>query len=308
MTTNRRGSHLTADPGTLNTNSWTPIPDPTLLTTEQSNRLRDEMQRELSALREIIDARLNAQDHTVVKLEARVNEHYSLLSKEIAVAEVNRKEALDKAAATIQTWLAKAERTMQLSLGDTKKDLQISLGEAEQRVSEKFQIAKDATEKTQYTLAQLHNEKFASIQKQFDVRDVRAEQAAIATKIAVDAALQAQKEAAGAQNESNAAAITKSEAATVKQIDGLQALMKGSTDATNDKIGSLMSRLDRGEGGWRGSSDTRTERRLDLGSTLGIAGVAVSILAAVMVVISHLAPAPNPYPAIVTPTVPTQPR
>jgi len=297
-----------ADPRTLNPNPWAPIPDPTLLTTEQSNRLRDEMQRELSALRTIIEARLNAQDHSVVKLEARVNEHYSLLSKEIAVAEVNRKEALDKAAATIQTGLDKAERTLQLSLGEAKKDLQISLGEVEQRVSEKFEIVKDATEKTQYTLAQLHNEKFASIQKQFDERDVRAEQAAIATKIAVDAALQAQKEAAGAQNESNAAAITKSEAATVKQIDGLQALMKGSTDATNDKIGSLMSRLDRGEGVWRGSSDTRTERRLDLGSTLGIAGLAVSIIAVVMVVISHLAPAPAPSPAIVTPTVPTQPR
>src|ERR1700680_2607149 len=130
MTTIRRRSHLTAEPRTLNPNSWTPIPDPTLLTTEQSNRLRDEMQRELSALREIIDARLNAQDYTVVKLEARVNEHYSLLSKEIAVAEINRKEALDKAAATIQTGLDKAERTMQLSLGETKKDLQISLGEA----------------------------------------------------------------------------------------------------------------------------------------------------------------------------------
>jgi len=104
------------------------------------------------------------------------------------------------------------------------------------------------------------------------------------------------------------AAIIKSEAATVKQIDGLQALMKGSNDATNDKIGSLMSRLDRGEGVWRGSSDTRTERRLDLGSTLGIAGLAVSIIAVVMVVISHLAPAPAPSPAIVTPTVPTQPR
>ena len=296
------------DPKTLNPISWTPIPDPTLLTTQQSNRLREEMHRELSALREIIEARLSAQDYTVVKLEARVNEHYSLLSKEIATAEVNRKETLDKAAATIQTGFDKAERTLQLSLGEAKKDLQISLGEAEQRVSEKFEIVKDANEKTQYTLAQLHNEKFASIQKQFDERDVRAEQAAIATKIAVDAALKAQKEAAGAQNESNAAAIIKSEAATVKQIDGLQALMKGSNDATNDKIGSLMSRLDRGEGVWRGSSDTRTERRLDLGSTLGIAGLAVSIIAVVMVVISHLAPAPAPSPAIVTPTVPTQPR
>src|SRR6202045_5538785 len=58
-------------------------------------------------------------------------------------------------------------------------------------------------------IKELFGEKFESIQKQFDERDARTEQAAITTKIAVDAALQAQKEAANAQNVSNTAAITK---------------------------------------------------------------------------------------------------
>jgi hypothetical protein len=103
------------------------------------------------------------------------------------------------------------------------------------------------------------DEKFASVNRQFIERDVRTEQAAIATKIAVDAALQAQKEAAGAQNESNAAAITKSEAATVKQIDGIMALLNSNMTATNDKIADLKGRLDRGEGG-----TATTDRAIDV--------------------------------------------
>jgi hypothetical protein len=107
---------------------------------------------------------------------------------------------------------------------------------------------KDVIESELRGFVAVSDEKFASVDRQFSERDTRTEQAAIATKIAVDAALQAQKEAAGAQNESNAAAITKSEAATVKQIDGIMALLNSNVTATNDKIADLKGRLDRGEG------------------------------------------------------------
>lgn len=102
----------------------------------------------------------------------------------------------------------------------------------------------------------LHQEKFEGIEKQFKERDVRTEQAAIATKIAVDAALQAQKEAAGAQNESNAAAIAKSEAATTKQIDGIIALLNGGMKALDEKIVDLKGRIDRGDGKSTGHGET----------------------------------------------------
>lgn len=103
-------------------------------------------------------------------------------------------------------------------------------------------------------ITDLFEVKFAGIQKQFDERDVRTEQAAIATKIAVDAALQAQKEAANAQNVSNAAAIAKSETATAKQIDSILALMQSSAGAMGDKIDDLKGRIDRGEGAFRGGA------------------------------------------------------
>ena len=45
----------------------------------------------------------------------------------------------------------------------------------------------------------IYAEKFSSIQTQFKERDVRTDQTASQVKLAVDAALQAQKEAAGEQ-------------------------------------------------------------------------------------------------------------
>src|ERR1700676_4764129 len=97
-------------------------------------------------------------------------------------------------------------------------------------------------------IKELFDQKFAGIQLQFDERDVRQKPAESAAVTAVNAALQAQKEAASAQNDANAAAITKSEAATVKQIDGILALLASNTKATDEKIGVLSSRLDRGDG------------------------------------------------------------
>jgi hypothetical protein len=112
------------------------------------------------------------------------------------------------------------------------------------------------TDKQISHLKELHDEKFEGVEKQFKERDVRTEQSATATKIAVDAALQAQKEAAGAQNESNAAAIAKSEAATTKQIDGIVALIGSNNKGLDEKIADLKGRLDRGEGKMSGAGDT----------------------------------------------------
>jgi hypothetical protein len=89
----------------------------------------------------------------------------------------------------------------------------------------------------------LHDEKFASITLQFAERDKRTEQLSIADKTAIAAALQAQKEAAGAQNEANAAAIAKSEAGFTKQIDQITTLISAGAKASDDKIDDIKDRL-----------------------------------------------------------------
>lgn len=130
------------------------------------------------------------------------------------------------------------------------------------------------TDKQVSHIRELFLEKFTSVQKQFDERDIR-KASEDAAKVAVNAALQAQKEAAAAQNDSNAAAITKSEGATIKQIDGILALLGSNTIGTNDKIAAINARLDRGDGISKGGHDTRTEGRLATGGMVAIISVAI---------------------------------
>jgi hypothetical protein len=102
-------------------------------------------------------------------------------------------------------------------------------------------------------LRSLHQEKFDSIRIQFAERDTRTEQTAAGVKIALDAALQAAKEAVAEQNRSFALATGKSETATMKQIDALGLAIQTANKGLDDKIADMKDRLTRIEGmdlGW----------------------------------------------------------
>ena len=74
-------------------------------------------------------------------------------------------------------------------------------------------------------LQRLVEEKFKGVADQFQGRDV-----------ALAAALLAQKTSVSDQNLATAATAAKTEAATTKQIDGIQAILQANTKATDDKI------------------------------------------------------------------------
>ena len=139
-------------------------------------------------------------------------------------------------------------------------------------------------------LQALHTEKFDSVQRQFEERDVRAKASENAANVAVNAALQAQKEAAGAQNASNALSISKSETATVKQIDGIGLLITSNTTATNDKISALSSRMDRGDGQNSGKGTYQS-------SLIAVVGLVVAVIAGIFAVLNH--PGVNPTPQLI---------
>lgn len=122
-----------------------------------------------------------------------------------------------------------------------------------------------------------HEEKFKSIQTQFSERDTRTEQAAGAVKIAVDAALQAQKEAVGEQNKSSALAIAKSETATTKQIDQIGITIQNTTANLNDKIDDVKTRMNVIDGRTKGGQDNKEDHRANI-------AIGVSVLMAMITV------------------------
>jgi Fe2+ transport system protein B len=121
-------------------------------------------------------------------------------------------------------------------------------------------------------LQSLHEEKFRSIETQFLERDTRTEQTSRDSKVAVDAALQAAKEAVGEQNKSNALAIAKSEATFTKQIDQIGVLISTLQKGLDDKIDDIKGRLGTIESTRKGMGDL-------WGILVGLAGLAIALAA-----------------------------
>jgi hypothetical protein len=242
-----------------------PIPDPSLMTTRQ-------LIREVSTLRELLEVKL-------ARLEETTTLHRQVLDTRIDDIEKSRETVramLDERLHTHVTGLEHAA-TLTRDVLQTRLDGMDKAIRLLQDTADKFPARID--EKIA-ALREVHDERFASIQKQFDERDVRTEQAAGAVKIAVDAALQAQKEAATETNKSSTAAITKSETATTKQIDQLGALIQQMSKAFDDKVGDVKDRLTRIEGVGAGASALWGYVAGAIGVIVGIAGLAFAILKA----------------------------
>jgi len=174
-----------------------PVPDPTVLTTDQ-------LRREITNTRQVIDVRIDSIEKAVLLLQTAIEKVPALIAADVSA------------------------------------------------------------------LRALQDEKFNSIQTQFTERDIRTEQAARDSKVAVDAALQAAKEAVGEQNKSSALAIAKSEAATTKQIDQITILIDTMRKGLDDKIDDMKERLTSIEGQKRGGHDA-------WGYVIGIMGLIVAL-------------------------------
>ncbi len=159
----------------------TPVPDPTVLTTQQ-------LVREIAASREIIETRLDAMD----------------------VATNINKAATDKIPMLICEKVAALEK--------------------------------------------LHNEKFEGVEKQFAERDNRMTAISELNQKALDAALQAAKEAAG-----------KTELSFTKQIADLTGQFNTQNDAMNVRVNDVKARLDRREGTVGEAKDSRLQQNYVVG-------------------------------------------
>lgn len=136
-------------------------------------------------------------------------------------------------------------------------------------------------------------EQFKSIEKQFVERDVRTEQQAIATKTAVDAALQAAEKSVNDKNQSAAEAIAKSETNTADRINGLTTQFAAGNEATNAKIddfrdianakfAEISERIQAIESNTAGQATARSNSSGDWSWMLGIGGLALAALVFIM--------------------------
>ncbi len=129
----------------------------------------------------------------------------------------------------------------------------------------------------------VEKQKFIGIQTQFEERDTRVEQTATAYKEALGAALQAQKEAVGKQNDNFSLSIAKSETATNKQIDQLGQLQAASAQAANEKIDDLKQRITLLEGQDRGKSTAVVAQHAATWNAANIWGIALGIIGTLII-------------------------
>jgi len=200
-----------------------PNPDPTVLTTEQLERMKEVVFREILASREIVESKMSG----------------------ITTVFETRLEGMDKAINLVQLQTDVFSAKVQVEVGHLQK---------------------------------LHQEKFDSIATQFRERDTRTEQTSRDAKIAVDAALQAAKEAVGEQNKSNALAIAKSEATFTKQIDQIGVLVSSMGKGFDDKVDDIKSRLTAIESQKKGAGDVWAIWFAATGFAIGIGGVLVTAI------------------------------
>lgn len=261
-----------------------PRPDPTKLTTEAVDKATVQYRRELAALREIIETRLAGSDQDRRHLWDAVNGWPDKLEKQL---EHRRREFLED--------LAGVRELVEQRLGDLDKAIKLAADEVAkvpsrteaERVKLDAETTRRLAAEREFIMAKLDivssvmTEKFAAVDGQFS-----------ASKIAVDAALTAQKEAVGEQNKANDRAIAKSETAVKEQLTSLSQVADASFKAMEDKITDARDRLTGIESLTRGIEQAggagraereerrgeRSETRLNMGTAISMGLLAVAVL------------------------------
>ena len=129
-------------------------------------------------------------------------------------------------------------------------------------------------------------EKFAGIATQFEERDVRSSTNAVATKTAVDAAFQAQRDMVAAQNTNIAQALARIEATSQKQIEQLVTLLQTTTSGTNDKVDDLKQRLTLIEGRTAGITAAGTTQTSAQQTAQGASNNMIAVVAIVVTIVT----------------------
>lgn len=154
----------------------------------------------------------------------------------------------------------------------------------------------------------IDGQRFTKIDEQFSaVETLRVEQKRD-TQEALTAALTAQKEAVGKQDEANQKAISKSEAATSETLAKLSELFKTTADGLSGKIDDVKERVSRMESVKQGATEVREKSNATVNTATAVVGAVVAaVVLALGVYAAVHAGSPTPAPQIVTVETPTTP-
>ena len=213
--------------------------------------LREMQDKDLAALAATVDARLAGMDQDRMRLWERMRELPA--QQEIASNhfrdEVTRRDEAGRQ--LIEQRLADLDKAREVSAAQMSKFLD-EARETHRRMHDTF-VGETVAER-EFIMAQIEivrsvmGEKFGGVTEQF-----------VASKIAVDAALSAAKEAVAEQNKSNSQAITKSETATKEQLASLSRVTDAGIAGLSDKIDDARTRLTTLESRTAGIRDSRAE-------------------------------------------------
>ena len=131
------------------TPSNVPIPDPSLLTTEQSDRLREEMQREIAHLKELVFEKFTAVGERFTERDVRSEREARDNKTAVDAAFAAQKEAAAAQNAANTTAIGKSE--------DATKEALVKLGEAgeasRQALSDRIDAVKESVSNVERTLS-----------------------------------------------------------------------------------------------------------------------------------------------------------
>lgn len=253
-----------------------PVPDPTVLTTQQ-------LTVAIANVTQLFETRLEAMDKAVSILQSTANQRPT--PGEIALK-------ADEKFASSETRLLDFKELLISKIAEGIGIHASKIESMEKRLDHKY--VETATD-----LRHLHDlmaERISGLKDQvaaqFNDRDKRAEQLALASTTAISAALQAQKEAAGETQKSSYLAITKSETATADSIKQLQTLFQTAIAGLSAQLADVKSRLDKGEGQGAGRGSARDDYRYERSAShdqsvdnRGMVAIAISAVAVIVTIV-----------------------
>jgi hypothetical protein len=249
---------------------WTPIPDPTVLTTEAVTRATDIFRREIAALRELHDkdmtalrelfkARMDAMDTDRTRLREQSEDlvrRFTAYLNEFR-DEVERRDQASRQ--VIEQRLADLDK----SRTDAAASVTSALAFEREYILCQIGLARAETQRTGDVAA----EKFAAVDALF-----------ASNALALAAALAAQEKAVAAQNDSNTLAISKSESSTKETIAANAAQAQTGLTSLADQLTDIKDRVVRIEATGVGVAATRTDQRLNIGMVIAALATLVAIV------------------------------